>query len=173
MMHKAANDNLPLPVLKCLTTFNPFFFFKTSRLKQTEKSVSFAGPKLWNCLPSELVVEPSYNIFKEKLRAHILNRWLKHIYTSIISHTLFLYFLIRFYILLILHSHKYTLLFFLLIYHYIRAYIFSFIIFAFLFFDFVTLYLFSYAIIFIDNVRLNKRKSRTCLFYANELCLSS
>ena len=74
MMHKAANNNLPFPVLKCLTTFNPFFFFKSSRMKQTEKSVSFAGPKLWNSLPSELVVEPSFNIFKEKLRAHILNR---------------------------------------------------------------------------------------------------
>ena len=74
MMHRAVNDKLPLPVLNCLTTFNPFFYFKTPRLKQTEKSISFAGPRLWNSLPYELVDEPDYNIFKGKLRVHILNR---------------------------------------------------------------------------------------------------
>ena len=71
-MHKAINNELPIPLQRALTTSNPFFFFKTPRLKQTEKSVSFAGPKLWNELSMELITEPYFGAFKRKLKNHIL-----------------------------------------------------------------------------------------------------
>ena len=74
-MHKAVNHNLPAPVANSLTTtFNDFFFFKNPRLKQTEKSISFAGPKVWNLLPNDLVSESDFNTFKNCLKMHILNK---------------------------------------------------------------------------------------------------
>ena len=74
LMHKAVNHNLPVPVANSLTTSNPFFFFKNPRLKQTEKSLSFAGPKIWNLLPNDLVSESEFNTFKNGLKLHILNK---------------------------------------------------------------------------------------------------
>ena len=72
LMHKAVNGVLPTCLSDVLTTSNEFFFFKSPRLKQTEKSVMFAAPKLWNSLPTELITEPNFNRFKINLKA--LNR---------------------------------------------------------------------------------------------------
>ena len=74
LMHKAVNNTLPSFATGILTTLNDFFFFKTPRLRQTEKSIIFAGPKLWNNLPSDLVAEPNFNIFKKYLKLYLLNR---------------------------------------------------------------------------------------------------
>ena len=74
LMHKAVNNELPNFLNDILTISNGFFFFKTPRLKQTEKSIMFAAPKLWNDLPLELVNEPNFNKFKIDLKAHLLNR---------------------------------------------------------------------------------------------------
>ena len=74
LMYKAINHELPITLQKELTTSNPFFFFKNPRLKQTEKSVSFAGPKLWNKLPTELVTESHFSNFKRLLKTNIQNK---------------------------------------------------------------------------------------------------
>ena len=74
IMHKAINNEVPIPIKNQLTTFNEYFFFKQPRLKQSEKSVSFAGPKLWNELPIQLITESNFNIFKRNLKAHILSK---------------------------------------------------------------------------------------------------
>ena len=73
-MHKAVNGVLPTYLSDVLTTSNEFFFFKSPRLKQTEKCVMFAAPKLWNSLPTELITEPNFNRFKINLKAYVLNR---------------------------------------------------------------------------------------------------
>ena len=73
-MHKAVNGDLP-PILSRVITFeNNFFFFKNCRIKKTERSIVFAGPRLWNNLPSELVEESSFNKFKTLLKDFIINR---------------------------------------------------------------------------------------------------
>ena len=46
LMHKAVNNELPNYLSDILTTSNDYFFFKIPRLKQTEKSITFAAPKL-------------------------------------------------------------------------------------------------------------------------------
>ena len=72
-LHKAITNELPIPLQRVLTTSNPFFFFKIPRLKQTEKSISFSGPKLWNKLPVESITESNFGTFKSELKKHILN----------------------------------------------------------------------------------------------------
>lgn len=74
VMHKAIHDELPIPLKRSLTIDNEFFFFKACRIKQTEKSMYYAGPKLWNNLPGELVEEPSFTKFKTDLKKFILHR---------------------------------------------------------------------------------------------------
>lgn len=73
-IYKAINNDLPNPLQRVLTTSNPFFFFKVPRLKQTEKSISFSGPKLWNKLPLELITESNFGVFKRELKMHIMNQ---------------------------------------------------------------------------------------------------
>ena len=72
MMYKAVNDLLPCPIRSSLTISNSYFFFESPRLKQTERSISFAAPKLWNTLPNELVIESNYNVFKKNLKTYYM-----------------------------------------------------------------------------------------------------
>ena len=74
LMHKAIIGELPLPLQRNLTINNPFFFFKPSRIKQTQKSVSYAGPNIWNNLPLNQIEEPDFNKFKLSLKKYILNK---------------------------------------------------------------------------------------------------
>ena len=54
-----------------LEGFLVFFFFKKCRIKQTQKSLSFAEPKIWNDLPIELIQQSDFNIFKDSLKISI------------------------------------------------------------------------------------------------------
>ena len=74
MMHKAINGTLPESLKKHLTVENPFFFFKNSRIKQTQKSICYAGPKAWHNFPSDYIEELDFCKFKTRLRDDILNR---------------------------------------------------------------------------------------------------
>ena len=74
IMQKAVNNEVPIPIKNQLTTLNEYFFFKKPHLKQSERSVSFAGPKLWNGLPIQLITESNFNSFKRDLKTHILNK---------------------------------------------------------------------------------------------------
>ena len=73
-MYKAIHDESPKPLQKSLTIENEFFFFKTPRIKQTKKSMHFAGPHLWNSLPTELVEECNFVKFKDELKKVIINK---------------------------------------------------------------------------------------------------
>ena len=71
IMHKAVNNHLPESLKNILTIENPFFYFKKCRIKQTQKSLSFAGPKIWNDLPFELIEQSDFHIFKHNLKISI------------------------------------------------------------------------------------------------------
>ena len=74
-MHKAVHDELPLPLGQILTMSNAFLFFKPSRIKQTQKSISYAGSKIWNTLPLSFNIEESdFKKFKVALKQLILNK---------------------------------------------------------------------------------------------------
>ena len=53
-MYKAIHKQSPTPIQKMLTTENKFFFNKNSRIKQTQKCITYAGPNLWKGLPLQL-----------------------------------------------------------------------------------------------------------------------
>ena len=73
-MKKAIDGNLPLSLRNLLTIENSFFYFRNPRIKQTEKSLSFAGPKLWYNLPDEYIQELNFSKFKTHYREYILNK---------------------------------------------------------------------------------------------------
>ena len=51
-----------------------FFYFKPSRIKQTQKSISYAGPNIWNSLPTDYVQESDFKKFKSNLKQFLLNK---------------------------------------------------------------------------------------------------
>ena len=75
MMHKAKHNELPRPLQNMFETdpnlFHYFFKEQKSRLKQTEKSIIVAGPKIWNSLPNACIQESTFQTFKIKSRQHI------------------------------------------------------------------------------------------------------
>ena len=73
MMHKAVNGDLPIPLRNLLTIENSYFFFKNSRIKQTQKSMSYSGPMIWNEIPNQLVEESDFKKFKSDLKQKLLN----------------------------------------------------------------------------------------------------
>ena len=73
-MKKAIDGNLPLSLRNLLTIENSFFYFKNPRIKQTEKSLLFAGPKLWYNLPDEYIQELNFSKFKTHYREYSLNK---------------------------------------------------------------------------------------------------
>ena len=73
IMHKAVYNDMPITLQEILTLQNDFFFFKNSRIKQTHKSLFFAGPKIWNNLPPQLVQESNFKKFKTCLRQFVLD----------------------------------------------------------------------------------------------------
>ena len=73
-MHKAVNGDLPNSLGNRLTTENAFFYFKKPRIKQTEKSISFMGPKAWHNFPNEYILESNFYKFKSRLKQDILSR---------------------------------------------------------------------------------------------------
>ena len=80
LMHRALNDELPMTLTNQLTVINDLFLIKDPRLKQTEKSICFAGPKAWIHFPWDYIDEIEFNKFKTSLKQDILN---KDIYQSI------------------------------------------------------------------------------------------
>ena len=79
-MHRALNDDLPLSLTKLLIIKNDWFLLKNPRLKQTEKSICFTGPKAWIHFPWDDIDEVEFNKFKNSLKKDILNQ---DIYLSI------------------------------------------------------------------------------------------
>ena len=73
-MHKAIHGELPIALGRNLTINNTFFFFKPCRIKQTQKSISFAGPDLWNKLPLDKIQEVDFKKFKSDLKSFIINK---------------------------------------------------------------------------------------------------
>ena len=73
LMHKAAHNELPFSLNDALIYSNQFFFFKQPRLKQTERSLIFAGPTLWNKLPPELILPSNFTIFIKDLKSYTIN----------------------------------------------------------------------------------------------------
>ena len=73
-MHKAVHSELPVPLRYNLTIDNAFFYFKPSRIKQTQKSISYAGPNIWNSLPTDYVQESDFKKFKSNLKQFLLNK---------------------------------------------------------------------------------------------------
>ena len=78
VMHKAMHSDLPNPIQNLFDiNADPelhgyFFQTKTNRLKQTEKSIFTAGPKIWNALPNSCILESDFKTFKMKLKKAIL-----------------------------------------------------------------------------------------------------
>ena len=72
-MHKAMNGHLPMSLRRYLTTDNAFLYFKNPRLKQTKKSISFAGATTWQNFPSNYILESDFQKFKTQLKQNILN----------------------------------------------------------------------------------------------------
>ena len=73
VMHKAFYSELPISLKKLLTIENDFFLSKNCRIKQTQKSIAFAGYKLWNALPYELTHEIDFKKFKICLKKSIID----------------------------------------------------------------------------------------------------
>ena len=75
IMHKAVHDELPLPLGQSLSIGNTFLYFTPSRIKQTQKSISYAGSKIWNTLPLSFNIQESdFKKFKVALKQLILNK---------------------------------------------------------------------------------------------------
>ena len=74
IMHKAINGNLPNILRNHLTVENEFFYFKNPRIKQTEKSICFAGPKKWHNFPDNYIHEDNFKKFKNGLKKDILDK---------------------------------------------------------------------------------------------------
>ena len=74
LMYKAMNGQLPVSLRNRLTMENKFFFLKDSRLKQTQKSICYAGPRIWDSLPIQYNHESEFNKFKTCLKQTIPNR---------------------------------------------------------------------------------------------------
>ena len=72
-MYQAVNNTSPKPLQKTLTIENEFFFFEVPRIKQTRKSIYFAGPHIWSTLPTNLIDECDFVKFKESLKKHIIS----------------------------------------------------------------------------------------------------
>ena len=75
-MHRAKQNTLPVP-LQSLFQISPtnsnLFLVNYSRIKRTQKSITQAGPKVWNCLPVELMVETEYKKFLYSMKRHVIN----------------------------------------------------------------------------------------------------
>ena len=75
-MHKAKKRELPIPLQKHFETdqdlYHYFFKVRTYRLKQSEKSIYEAGPRIWNGLPNSCILETNFSTFKVKVRQHLL-----------------------------------------------------------------------------------------------------
>ena len=75
-MHRAKQNTLPVPLQSlfqiCPTNSN-LFLVKSSRIKRTQKSITQAGPKVWNCLPNALLVETEYKKFLSSMKRHVIN----------------------------------------------------------------------------------------------------
>ena len=74
LIHKAVNGQLPIILQNSLVINNEFFFFKNCRLKQTERSVVFSAPKVWNNLPLECIEESNFQKFKTMTKKNILEK---------------------------------------------------------------------------------------------------
>ena len=78
IMYKGKNNELPDPLKNLFETdpdlYNYFFRTQRNRLKQTEKSICVAGPRIWNSLPNSCIQEPNFKAFKVKLRGCILDK---------------------------------------------------------------------------------------------------
>ena len=76
VMHKAIHGELPLPLEHILSMHNTFFYFTQCRIKQTQKSIAYAGPNVWNSLRLNIqdIQESDFNKFKVALKQYILNR---------------------------------------------------------------------------------------------------
>ena len=73
IMHKAVYNELPISLQNILTIENPFIGTRNCRIKQTQKSVSVAGPKIWNETPIDFTQQPDFKTFKECLKISILD----------------------------------------------------------------------------------------------------
>jgi hypothetical protein len=74
IMHKAVYNDLPTVLRNHLTFNNEFYHFKSPRIKQTEKSISFAGPKIWQKFQNDYVLEEEFSKFRNRLRKDILDK---------------------------------------------------------------------------------------------------
>ena len=78
LMHKAKQNELPSPLQNNFETdpdlHHYFFQSKISRLKQSDKSISQAGPRVWNSLPNSCIQESGFASFKTKVKQYLLSK---------------------------------------------------------------------------------------------------
>ena len=74
-MHRARHGTLPAPLLSVFerNLENDLFMHHSSRIKQTEKSISQAGPKIWDDIPYTVARQSDYKKFQFELKRAVIN----------------------------------------------------------------------------------------------------
>ena len=74
-MHRARYGTLPAHLLSVFdrNLENNLFMHHSSRIKQTEKSISQAGPKIWDDIPYTVALQSDYEKFQFELKKAVIN----------------------------------------------------------------------------------------------------
>ena len=84
-MYKLSNNDLPdvfLPMFRRNSEIHTYptrqrqsFHLPRMRTVFAQKTITYNGARFWNDLPNELIVSPSFRIFKCKLKTFLLGRY--------------------------------------------------------------------------------------------------
>ena len=84
-MYKLSTKDLPdvfLPMFRRNNEIHTYptrqrqsFHLPRTRTVFAQKTITYNGPRFWNDLPNELIVSPSFRIFKRKLKTFLLGRY--------------------------------------------------------------------------------------------------